>query len=65
MSLLLISSVHAVNINSNIFIQPMQGDIPEDIQLRRKKNREAAKKCRLKKRTVMEKWRQVRTILKI
>ncbi|XP_046859054.1 uncharacterized protein LOC124452538 [Xenia sp. Carnegie-2017] len=38
--------------------KPLQGEIPEDMRVRREKNREAAKKCRLKKRKVMQKYRE-------
>jgi hypothetical protein len=43
-----------------LFCQPLQGEIPEDMLLRRQKNREAAKKCRLKKRIVKDMWKKVK-----
>ena len=47
-----------------LFCQPLQGEIPEDMLLRRQKNREAAKKCRLKKRIVKDMWKKVKWTLK-
>ena len=45
------------------FFQPLQGEIPEEMQLRRKKNREAARKCRLKKKEIKEILNEVRSLL--
>lgn len=39
--------------------QPRPPEKPEDIQLRREKNKIAAKKCREKKRIVREEYRKV------